>query len=178
MNSQIVSTIVLMRHATRSAGLDFGSVKSGDAAGESPLNAVGLAQAEDLADLVRSKGKLPAPTRLFSSPKLRARQTLEPLSKTTGLALEILEDLDERRDREALKDFTERVRGIPSLLKGGGTIYLCTHLDVLEAAALAWPTDFSEHESTKSWSTLEYQVFKVKNGFLESGARGRIEPRP
>lgn len=167
----MISQIVLMRHATRSAVLEFG-------AGESSLNAVGRTQAEDLADLVKMGGQLPAPSRLFSSPKLRARQTLEPLSKATGLQLEILADLDERRDNESAKAFEDRVRALPEKLPKTGTLFLCTHLDVLEAAALSWPTDFSERESTQTWSTLEYQVFKVRSGaVLESALRGRIEPR-
>ena len=170
----MISQIVLLRHATRSAVLEFVQNTPG---AESSLNAVGFAQAEDLADLVKLGGKLPAPTRLLASPKLRARQTFEPLSKSTGLAIEILDDLDERRDSESLKRFEDRVRSIPTQIVGGGVVYMCTHLDVLEAAALLWPTDFSERESAHPWSTLEYQVFKLKNGFFESGTRGRIEPR-
>ena len=170
----MISQIVLLRHATRSAVLEFG-------ASESSLNAVGLAQAEDLADLVKKGAKIPPPTQLISSPKLRARQTLTPLSKSTGLKIEILDDLDERRDHESANAFDQRIRSIPEkfskFLGPEGTLYLCTHLDVLEAAALLWPTNFSDRESTQSWSTLEYQVFKFQNGILESAQRGRIEPR-
>jgi phosphohistidine phosphatase SixA len=170
------SQIVLLRHATRSAVLDFSESIAG---GGSSLNATGLGQAEDFAQIVKKGGGLPPPNCLFASPKLRARQTLQPLSKATGIALEILDALDERRDSESLKTFEERVRQIPTLLngEGQGTIYLCTHLDVLEAASALWPTNFTERESTNPWSTLEYQVFNVKNGVFESALRGRIEPR-
>ncbi len=168
----MISQIVLLRHATRSAVLDFAT------GGESPLNAVGLAQAQDLVDLVARKTTLPSPTRLVASPKLRARQTLEPLSQALKIALEIDENLDERRDNESSKTFEDRIRKLSDkyVHNSGATIFLCTHLDVLEAAALSWPTTFSERESSMPWSTLEYQVFKVNNGLLESGARGRIEP--
>ena len=172
MFSQIVLQIVLLRHATRSAALD-----------DSPLNIIGLAQAKDFADFVQRGEKLPPPTRLLVSPKLRARQTLGPLSYATGLELETLDALDERRERESAESFEERVLSIISHLATacGQTqqeaIYLCTHLDVLEAAALLWPTDFSEHEGGLPWSTLEYQVFIFKDGVLEASDRGRIEPR-
>lgn len=164
----MISQIVLMRHATRAAVLEFGN-------SESSLNAVGLAQAEKLADAVKLAGKLPAPTRLLCSPKLRARQTLEPLSKASGLKIEIVTDLDERREHESLKTFEERIRKLAESLPQNETVYVCTHLDVLEVAAALWPTNFSERESAQTWSTLEFQVFKIRGGLFEAGARGRIE---
>ena len=165
--------LVLLRHATRSSVLEFGS-------GESALNAVGLAQAEDLVSAVQVHGKPPPPTLLFISPKLRARQTLTPLSKAVHLELKIFDDLDERRETESLSTFERRVRAIFESVKNLGaneTVYLCSHLDVLEAACVLWPTDFSEREMVQAWSTLEYQVFKIQNGVLMSGLRGRVGPR-
>jgi phosphohistidine phosphatase SixA len=173
--------LVLLRHATRSSVLEFGS-------GEPALNSVGLAQAEDLVGVVQTLGKLPPPTLLYASPKLRARQTLTPLSKALHLDLKIFDLLDERRETESLSAFERRVRLIfetfqtqnshqSSNQDSQATVYLCSHLDVLEAACLLWPTDFSEHEMALSWSTLEYQVFKIQNGILSSGLRGRVAPR-
>jgi broad specificity phosphatase PhoE len=165
--------LVLLRHATRSSVLEFGST-------ESSLNVTGLAQASDLIQHVQPQGELPSPSTLFSSPKLRARQTLEPLSQALPLKIHILSDLDERRENESLSKFERRVRDVIDFtltLPDPETVYLCTHLDVLEAAALLWPTNFTERESATPWSTLEYQVFKRVDGILQSGLRGRVEPR-
>jgi phosphohistidine phosphatase SixA len=167
----VTAQVVLLRHATRSAVLEFGS-------GESSLNAIGLAQAEDFADAVRAAGKLPRPDRLLTSPKQRARQTLEPLSKALALPLIVEAALDERRDNESLEAFEKRVREIfESIRSHRGVSYLCTHLDVLEAASLLWPTDFSAREQSLPWSTLEYQIFDLRDGVLRASSRNRIEPR-
>ncbi len=165
--------LVLLRHATRSNVLEFGS-------GESALNPVGFAQAEDLVQAVKPHGQLPSPTLLYASPKLRARQTLTPLSKALHIDLKILEDLDERRETESLSAFESRVRMIFETVKNQDdieTVYLCSHLDVLEAASALWPTDLSDREMAQTWQTVEYQLFKIQNGILSSGLRGRVAPR-
>lgn len=163
--------IVLMRHATRSATFEFGQ-------GESSLNAQGFAQAEELARQAQEQAlKFNRPTQLLCSPKLRARQTLKPLAETLGLKIQIREELDERRDTESLASFENRVREIATHLKSEtGVVVVCTHLDVLEAAAALWPTDLSEREAARPWSTLEYQVFQVNDSLFEAAARARIEP--
>lgn len=169
--------LVLLRHATRSPVPETGQ---GSGANEYPLNSVGLTQAEDLVGAVEQLGKLPPPTLIFSSPKLRARQTMTPLSKAFEVEIKIFDDLDERLDSESLSSFEKRVRGAYDILKSHAaneTVYFCTHLDVLETASALWPTDFSEREMAQSWSTLEYQVFNYDNGLLKSGLRARIPPR-
>lgn len=171
--------LVLLRHATRSAfDQELGP------AGESPLNAIGLAQAEDLISHLAPKGVLPAPTRLLVSPKLRARQTLTPLARECALELEIDQRLDERKNAESLRDFNERVRAFFEVITEGAAsgdksvVYACTHFDWLEAAALLWPTNFSERESSASWSPLEYQIFRLTDeGLLNTVSRGHVAPR-
>ena len=170
--------LVLLRHATRS-GFSLGS---GD---ELPLNLVGLAQAEDLVTAVNTEHRLPPPTCLVSSPKLRARQTLLPLARACALELQIMNELDERRDSETQKAFGQRIRSVIDLIRSSvkkpraldETIYVCTHLDVLEAASLLWPTDFSDREAQASWSTLEYQIFEWNDDILYARSRSRIELR-
>ncbi len=170
--------LVLLRHATRSGlapsiGTEF------------PLNSVGLAQAEDFATEVESLKALPRPTCLVSSPKLRARQTLLPLARASSLEIKIMAELDERHDNETFNSFEQRIRGVIDLIQKRfakskaptDTIYVCSHLDVLEAAARLWPTDFSERESQATWSTLEYQIFDWRDDILKARTRSRIEPR-
>lgn len=160
--------IVLLRHATRSAFLEFGQ-------SESSLNDVGRRQAEALVAHVQPHGRLPVPTQIFSSPKLRARQTVEPLSKALKLPVTIMPDLDERGDTESAAHFEQRLRALPSKLIGE-TIFLCTHLDVLEAASILWPTTMTPQQQAQAWSTLEYQEFTANEGVLEPKTRGRVSP--
>lgn len=170
--------LVLLRHATRSAmDLEAGP------AGESPLNTIGLAQAEDLLNHVHPKGPIPAPTRLLVSPKLRAKQTLTPLSRETGLSLEIESRLDERNSNESLRDFNARVVQLFEDLCGSKAeasnevLYLCSHLDWLEAACLLWPTNMSERESSMPFSPLDYLVFRLRDGLLNTVSRGSVHTR-
>lgn len=168
--------LVLLRHATRSAF----DMESGPA-GESPLNAVGLAQAEDLLNHLSPKGPLPQPTRLFVSPKLRARQTLTPLARESAVKLEIETRLDERNSGESVRDFNDRIKDLFEDLNNtadeSAVIYLCSHMDWLEAVTTLWPSNMSEREASMPWSPLEYQVFRLREGVLHTLARGHVSPR-
>lgn len=173
--------LVLLRHATRSAF----EMESGPA-GESPLNAVGLAQAEDLLNHVSPKGPLPTPTRLFVSPKLRARQTLTPLARESGLRLEIESRLDERNSGESVRDLNTRIKSLfediatpnsKMKLEDSDVVFLCSHMDWLEAVTSLWPTNMSEREASSSWSPLEYQVFRLDKDVLTTVVRGQVQPR-
>ena len=81
-------TILLVRHAEAVA-----PGTSGFDEYTRPLTAKGVRDAERFADSL-------APTRidgLYSSPYLRARQTIEPLANARGLTIETIDDLRERR---------------------------------------------------------------------------------
>lgn len=170
--------LVLLRHATR-AGFS-----SGASGGEIPLTAVGLAQAEDLIGYLTPKGPLPTPTRIMASPRLRARQTLTPLSKELAVELEIEPRLDERHSDESASAFQQRMKSLfdDLCLKKSHTdqevVYLCTHMDWLEAVSSAWPTDLSEREASTPWTPLEFQVFRLSEDHTLSAIyRGRVNPR-
>ena len=84
-----------------------------------PLTAQGWEQADALAQLLAG-----APfARLVSSPYVRCVQSLEPLAKRRGMAIEASDELAERAGG----------RGVVSLLSAGAVV-ACTHGDVVEAA--------------------------------------------
>ncbi len=161
---------VLLRHATRSAtGL-----------GDSSLNALGSNQAEALAQrCLAPHGPLPHPTHLLVSPKLRARETLQPLSETTRLHLKIDERLDERHQNETSAEFMARVRQflaeVEQTPEKDSCVFICSHLDWLEAALITISSDMNEIESAASWMTAEFRIFKIEDGLWSLKNRGRAE---
>jgi hypothetical protein len=171
---------VFLRHATRSAhGL-----------GDSQLNALGLRQAEELARSLKPQGPLPHPTHLMCSPKRRARETLAPLATLTQLPLIVDDRLDERHQNESARVFESRVRSLTgSVLTlgdpggggsgdgGGACVYLCSHLDWLEAAMILLDSDMSETEIAAPWTTAEFRVFRVEDGLWRRQAGGAIAVR-
>lgn len=95
-----------------------------------PLSGKGRRQALDLA--LRLAGT--RPRRLLTSPALRCRESLEPLSATTGLALEEQAWLAEGSPpAEALEQLLGALGslGAPSA-PGSGGLVACTHGDVLD----------------------------------------------
>lgn len=173
--------IVLLRHATRSLhGL-----------GDSPLNSTGRAQAEDLVNSIRPQGPLPLPTHLLMSPKLRAKQTLEPLGAHLEIPAKIDTRLDERQSSETVVEFEARIRDVIrdlSQLPDSGPnsgqqssqepcIYVCTHLDWLEFSLLLIPSDLTDREAEGSWPTAGYKVFEVQNGLWVFKSSGHIATR-
>ncbi len=80
-------TLLLVRHAE--------SVAPGTSGFDEytrPLTAKGLRDAERLCDSLGSS-RIDA---VYSSPYLRARQTVEPIARARGLTIETIEDLRER----------------------------------------------------------------------------------
>jgi phosphohistidine phosphatase SixA len=86
-----------------------------------PLSEAGRAQARGLAEALAKSGA----ARLVSSPALRCRQTLVPLSIATGLPLEVDERLDEGADEAKAFELVAGLRGKPAVL--------CTHVAVATA---------------------------------------------
>jgi broad specificity phosphatase PhoE len=170
--------LVLLRHATRS------SHEIGDAS----LNVTGRQQAVELCTRLAPQGDLPVPTHLISSPKKRARQTLEPLADAVHEILKIDPRLDERSHAETVSEFEKRIRSVLLELEqthaksnqpdGRETcVYICSHMDWLETALLLMPTDLSPQEASESWATTEYCVFKYQNGLWIKKHRGFVAPK-
>jgi broad specificity phosphatase PhoE len=80
--------VLLLRHAETANPLIFHGAES-----DVGLSARGLCQAEAVAPVLAQA----APTRLFSSGMLRARQTAEPIARACRLPVRIVPELHERR---------------------------------------------------------------------------------
>ena len=145
--------VILLRHATRNT----------HELGDPPLNVVGLTQAQALVEKLKPNGPLPVPTVILSSPKKRARETLTPLSQSTGLAIVVDERIDERHQNESLKVFETRVQDLLASLapREQKCILICSHLDWLESAFVNL-TNLMEKAVDVSfgWGTAEFRVFE------------------
>lgn len=160
---------VFIRHATRdSHGL-----------GDSSLNLTGRAQAEDLSEAIKTKRILPSPVGLYVSPKKRAQETLTPVSEHLGLKLNIDIRLDERKNSESPFDFEQRIFDfIVEVTKTPhSVVWICSHLDWLEAAMLLLPSDLSDLEQSAPWQTASYRVFSIEDGLWKFKGGGAIETR-
>jgi phosphohistidine phosphatase SixA len=140
------------------------------------LSLKGEKQSHHLKEWIRD-GKIPAPTRLASSPKTRALLTFSPLNRALGIKLEKLDALNERQPEENLDSFKQRVRQVIAefSVKSEDVIFLCTHLDWIEEFLSAVPSDTEFSELlTFSWAPASFLLFDVQEIWhLEK--RGHIE---
>lgn len=102
---------------------------------ERPLSDLGRRQARALVSLL-ARGPIHA---LFSSPARRCIETLEPMAAFAGLAVMPLADLRQRlQGRESTKALAKRgLNAIEAAAaeSGGSRIIVCSHLDIIPAAA-------------------------------------------
>jgi broad specificity phosphatase PhoE len=113
-----VSTVYLIRHAAAGNRHRW----SGDDALR-PLSSRGRAQAEGLTDVIWAAG--PPPERLLSSPAVRCRQTLAPLSAVLRVEIEEHPGLAEGNGNG--------IAAFIGTFRSGAVVALCTHGDVIDA---------------------------------------------
>lgn len=129
--------VFLFRHAER-----LGSFEA-----DPPLSPRGEGQAKRLISLCENR-LLPKPQILLASPKMRAQQTLQPLSLALNLELRPWELLDELQRGERINDLANRVEHFNEALVGKvksyfdsgqepgpfwqSTVFCVTHSDWLE----------------------------------------------
>ena len=161
---------ILLRHADKERSFEANP----------KLSEQGRKQAQSLADLV-SKGSLPGPLQLLSSPKIRAKQTLEPLSKSSGIKIQELPELLERQSHENSAQFLTRIKSTISRLEklnpsSSGVIYAVTHFDWIEdfLAVLHSDQDFSEAHF-HSWAPCQFMEFEIKDGIWHYCRWGRVD---
>ncbi|MCE3009356.1 MAG: histidine phosphatase family protein [Proteobacteria bacterium] len=158
--------LILLRHAEKQSGFQE----------DPPLTERGLRQAQMLSELVEQT-QLPQPSRLLSSPKKRAQQTLETLARQKALALQIVSDLQERRDNENRDEFRSRVqRFLRELSKGSGITYVCSHVDWVFEALRLIPCDVDlQTLPYQSWPTGHFMVLEWDHGLWKFIKQGDLQ---
>jgi 8-oxo-dGTP diphosphatase len=107
-------TIHLLRHAKAGSRRAWNGPDE-----ERPLSKAGRAQARSLAKRLSSAGV----RRIYTSPFVRCRETVEPLHDRTGVHVEVADALAEGASLEESLRLVEKVLGEEAVL--------CTHGDVL-----------------------------------------------
>lgn len=158
--------IYLFRHAERE--------NSGQ--GNPPLSSRGFKQAQELARQ-QAAGLFTKPGKLLVSPKVRTQQTFSPLAESLGVELVMTPELDERLSSENASQFAARVkRFLAYLERQSGVIYVCSHLDWIEEAMIAIPSDTDLlAEKFQAWAPAQYTEFDVREGLWLVLKTGRVE---
>lgn len=145
--------VYLFRHAQKS--VDF--------SGDPRLTPQGLRQAERLAELVAEK-RLPTPTQLYTSPRLRAQETFKSLAERLQLSSQIDERLLEQDSIESSQDFVKKIRAFFDSLnyQKNAVIFICSHYDVVAEALNLLPadSDFSDNQYSH-WAPCQYAGFDL-----------------
>lgn len=145
----------LFRHAERTSDPQRGR----------SLTPRGKQQAQRMVELV-SQSQLDRPSRLIVSPQSRTQDTFEPLSIELEIKLQIHSDLNERVSGETAELFAQRVRRfIGEISQGTGVTYFCTHLDWIEEALIAIPSDMDLlHPCFQPWQPGQFISFEIRDG--------------
>jgi len=121
--------IILVRHAHRDLS---------DPEMDNGLSAKGRKQARALSKCLKDRLEKKEKVVLFSSPKRRCLETLEPLARYFGRRLQYSDLLLEQQAGETQTAFQARVtrgvREISTLQKSGAVILVCSHGDWLPIA--------------------------------------------
>jgi broad specificity phosphatase PhoE len=144
--------ILMFRHAERE---NTGSSNP-------PLSLRGLLQAKKLVEEI-DMNLLPRPTKLFSSPKLRAQQTFQQIQKKLGVDIQIQAVLDERHNFESAAQFSARVKKfLHFLATEKGTAFIVTHLDWIEEALRLIPSETDllrdEYQAWQPGQSIEFEI--------------------
>ena len=148
--------LILMRHGSRDLG------------GLDRLTAEGREQAMRLTRDVQEK-RLPRPTRLIATPRVRSQETLRFLADDLLIKTEIDSGCDERQPGEPVLDFESRVRNwIQSdrlrRTDPAEVILIVSHLDWLEAAVLFLESDETDLEQSEPWTPAARRVYFYQDG--------------
>lgn len=124
-----MTRLILLRHGDRDHG--FGDV---------PLSTMGRQQAQGLTQ----QQLLLKTDVILSSPKLRAQQTVKPLSETLQLNIKIDTELDQRKSIESSSEFEQRVHSFMTKIADeyqNKTVIAASHSDWLQVAVLGLKAD-------------------------------------
>lgn len=147
--------VYLFRHAERTSDPQRGRA----------LTAQGFRQAQRITEKVLN-AELEKPDRLLVSPQSRSQDTFEHLSQNLQLKLQIHSDLNERVSGESAEQFALRVRRfINEIAQSSRTTFFCTHLDWIEEALIAIPSDVDLlHPRFQPWTPGNFIAFDIRDG--------------
>ncbi len=130
-----------------------------------PLSPNGLKQAAKLVEEIQT-GNLPAPHRMFCSPKTRTHQTLHQIRLELKIEMHSSEDLDERQPDESKEQFEKRVlKFLNHLNLQSGVVYFATHLDWLEEALFLIHSDTDlAQDRFHHWPPCMGLEFEIQDG--------------
>lgn len=143
--------IILLRHGDRSGG--YGDV---ELSAKGQQQALDLCQAPQLQDVQW----------IFSSPKIRAQQTVQPLAKHLNLPLKIEVELDQRKSIETEQEFIHRVLKFMSQTvqnQAHENVILCSHSDWLQMAVLNLFADHPKAAAFSFFGCSEFHTVQYKN---------------
>lgn len=147
--------LILLRHGDRGPGY-----------GDVALSAEGAAQAQKLA----GDSQLLKVDVVYTSPKLRTRQTITPLCEVLGRPAVIEVDLDQRKSIESSQEFTLRVlsyiEGLPER-HANQTVLICSHSDWLQTAILNIPSSHSDMAIHCFFGCADYRTLRQVDGLWE-----------
>ena len=131
------------------------------------LSVKGHSQAQNLLSLVQSKQK-EKPDLILVSPRIRAIQTMQPLSQTLSILTHIEIALQDRQHNESSLDFDRRIQKFLNdiIEYSNQHIYVCSHMDWLDTA-----TQLIENKSYywKSGHHITYDIRENEYYFLCEG---------
>ena len=150
-----------MRHGSR------------DLSGSDRLAAEGREQAMQLSRDIQ-EGRLPRPTRLIATPRVRSQETLHFVAVALSLSIEADPQCDERQPAEKVAEFEARVRMWTEnarLSAAGSCTLVVSHLDWLEAAALFLNSDETELERAERWTPAARRYYFYQDGIWQRRLR-------
>ena len=138
--------------------------KDGFAGSDPSLTAYGQAQAQKILQEIQAQ-RMPAPSKLFSSPKKRALQTLKAVEVGCNLSLQTHPELDERSNLESAHTFNRRIQHyLTHLEQLSGLIYLVTHMDWIHSALPLIHCDLDlSNERFQAWPPAQFIEFEIQD---------------
>ncbi len=143
--------IYILRHGERSGG--YGDVS---------LSPEGQQQAISLAN----NASLQDTNLVLCSPKLRTRETIQPLCARLQLTIEIAPELDQRKAIETEGEFIRRVLNFLDdcvQTRNGQNLLLCSHSDWLQTAIMHLPLPLHKAAAQSFFSCADFRTLVYSN---------------
>jgi len=169
-------TILLVRHG---ATLDRATWNEDDSV--RPLDAVGFAQAEALADRILAGGAAGGPiVAVVSSPALRCRQTVGRLAERVGLTVQLIEMLAEGAEA------CQALSGLISMAcsTDPGVLVACSHGDVIDGVLEELPDSGAQIDGMlmapkgSTWELTLHEGRLVRARYVAPPSRQSPSPQP